>query len=85
MEFVAQKSISEQDGLVLDYALLRSPFRGKLPATPDATYSILCLLSDEDGVSDQEFVYDISTEKETALSFFRLLWLIAVGGEYESA
>lgn len=69
MEFVSEATVEKHGEFpTVEYRLIRST--RSLGETVLPAYSVLCISHGEDGITDEAFVYDVSSEQETASRIF---------------
>ena len=72
MEFICEAKVISRGGLPeIEYRLLRS--ERELFGTMTSVYSILCISQSSDGLSDEVFLYDVSSDHDTAAAIFRAI------------
>ncbi len=74
MEFISETSISLCGNYPkVEYGLLKSSRYNVNSQNNNNVYSLLCLSFDKDEMVDKDFIYDISSDEETALRIFNTL------------
>ena len=74
MEFISETFISVRGSHPkVEYGLLKSNRHNVDSKNNNNVYSLLCLSFDKDEMIDKEFIYDISSDEETAIRIFNML------------
>ena len=69
MEFISEEYFEKNgDFPAVEYRLIKSV--RTVGGEKMTVYSVLCISHDEDGLSDEAFVYDVSSDPETASEIF---------------
>ena len=69
MEFISEADFERTgDFPAVEYRLIRSA--RTVGGEKTAVYSLLCISHDDDGLSDEAFIYDVSSDPETASEIF---------------
>ncbi len=69
MELISESLIAlSGESSKVEYALLKSSRH--CPSGSGSVYSLICLSFDREGLVDQDFIYDISSDRATASRIF---------------
>lgn len=72
MEFVSEATVERNGEFpTVEYRLIRST--RSLGEAISNVYSVLCISHTDDGLTDEAFVYDISSDRDTASRIFTAL------------